>query len=89
MPEMQFFSAHDFQVANLLMSLQPSFNETVINYASTVKFELYRKGPTFYVKTIYNGREFIFEECANLANCEVSNWLNHMSKHFYMDWDQI
>lgn len=39
----RMYSAHDFQIANILRQLNPSFNFTYIKYASQVYFELYRE----------------------------------------------
>lgn len=64
----RMYSAHDFQIANILYQLNPSFNFTYIKYASTVYFELYRQkegGDTFYVKPIYNGQNFPINGCNN------------------------
>jgi len=62
----KMYSAHDFQIANILYQLNPAFNFTYIKYASTVYFEIYRGkdsgqqqgSNSFYVKPIYNGQDF-------------------------------
>jgi len=63
----RMYSAHDFQIANILYQLNPSFNFTYIKYASQVYFELYREkraGEMFYVKPIYNGQNFPIKGCS-------------------------
>jgi len=38
----RMYSAHDFQIANILYQLNPAYNFTYVKYASQVYFELYR-----------------------------------------------
>ena len=64
-PSFEVYSAHDFQIANILTQLFPSMNYTEIPYASNIQFELYQKGLSFYVTTSYNGKKLPFDECAH------------------------
>jgi hypothetical protein len=57
----------------------------VIPYASTILFELYKKGDKFTVKTLFNGKELIFDKCKKLANCPISDWNDHISDRLITD----
>ena len=55
MGKYRLYSAHDFQIANILYQLNPDFNMTYIKYASNIYFELYEDSEKFYVRPLYNG----------------------------------
>lgn len=59
MGQFELYSMHDFQVANMLQQIVPSYNFTYIPYASNIFLETYKiKGKddnNIFVKTVYNG----------------------------------
>ena len=77
------YSAHDFQIANLLVQLVPSMNITNIPYAANIQFELYNKGNSFFVKSLYNGQKISFEECDGYQDCSLGDWLTVMESRIY------
>jgi len=40
-PQYRFYSAHDYQIANIVVQLDPEYSLSRIDYAATVFFELY------------------------------------------------
>jgi hypothetical protein len=64
-PYYRIYSAHDYQIANIMIQIDPTFILDVVPYASTVMFELYKKGNGYFVKTIYNGQTLKFDQCDN------------------------
>lgn len=60
MPEKKWvtYSAHDSNVAPLLLSLAPTYNYTWIPYASVITIEVFQVGESpvpLYVRLMYNG----------------------------------
>jgi len=86
---MTIYSAHDFQIGNLLMNMLPSNNFTIIPYSASVKFELYLVGNNnFVVQTVFDGAPFLLEGCKELM-CPIDNWFEYMNKVLYTDPAQI
>ena len=84
-PYYRFYSVHDFQIANLLVQLVPNYNFTIIDYAANFRFELYRKGLSFFIKTIYNGDEIIFDNCKEHTMCNHFEWITYMKHRIWVD----
>jgi hypothetical protein len=78
-PSILFYSGHDFQVANILLQLVPSFNFTYVPYSSSIRFELYQQGTELYVITNYNGKDFVLERCDFEKTCELDGFLGRMN----------
>lgn len=65
------YSMHDFQIANLLRSLSPSYNFTYIEYAANIVIEVRQSREVneqgiypVFVKAVYNGKALPIETCA-------------------------
>lgn len=48
-PRLRIYSAHDFQIANILVSLVPDLEQNVVHYASNIVFELTKKDGAYFV----------------------------------------
>ena len=92
-PKMIVYSAHDFQIANALSQIDSTKNYTVVQYASTIFFELWkpRYSEEYRVRTIYNGKTLKFKECADIEAtedysddipeyCPIDKFLKRMNK---------
>ena len=61
----RLYSAHDDNIANMLVQLNPTFKWLGIRYASNIKFEVYeRSDSSFMIYVIYNGKPLQLEKCA-------------------------
>ena len=68
-----------------MIQLQPEYELDVIPYASTIIFELYKKGKTFNVRSLFNSKELFFDTCNNQAFCPFSEWLSHINDRLVTD----
>lgn len=87
-PQYRLYSAHDTQVANIIEQFNPSYNFTYVKYASNIYLMAYASPENeIYVKTIYNGVPFTFEECNNDFVCTLDEFSELMGKRLILDQD--
>ena len=66
MERYRLYSAHDFQIANIIYHMNRNYNFTYVKYASNFYFELYKDSQNaFFVRTMYNGDLYPIEGCPN------------------------
>ena len=88
-PNYRIYSAHDFQIANLMIALKPEYELNVVPYASTIKFELYKNNLNEYtVNSIYNGEHLKLGDCEQ-EYCPIDKWFAYMNKQLYTKNDEL
>lgn len=58
-----FYNLHDVEIANFLRYFDPTLEIDEVPYASFIRFELWKKGHLFHVRSIYNGKELKVPHC--------------------------
>lgn len=82
-PKYRIYSAHDFQIANLMIAIKPEYELNKVPYASTIKFELYNNSLGEYtVNTVYNGEYLRLGDC-DAKNCPIDKWFDYMNSKLY------
>ena len=84
-PRLRIYSAHDFQIANILVSIVPDLEQNVVHYASNIVFELTKKDGAFFVQSRYNGNTLDFDACKGEIKCPVDKWLQALQVHLEID----
>lgn len=77
-PRLRIYSAHDFQIANIIVSIAPKLEQNVVHYASNIVFELTRKDGAYFVQSRYNGETIDFDGCGDQVKCPIEKWLGAM-----------
>jgi hypothetical protein len=84
-PRLRIYSAHDFQIANILVSMVPDLEQNVVHYASNIVFELTKKNDEYFVESRYNGNTLDFTTCKGQIKCPIDQWLQHLEQHLETD----
>ena len=91
-PKYRIYSVHDFQIANMLSQIDPTYNYTYIPYAAKFQFELYQtlNLQLFFVKTYYDGKPIHFKECKDDENPDMclTGWVQHMRTTLHLEEDE-
>lgn len=77
----RLYSAHDENIANWLVQLNPGFNWLGIQFASQIKIEVYqvRNEDQFFVQMLYNGAPLRLEMCWSTL-CSMEEFFDQMDK---------
>jgi len=73
----------------MMVAMIPDYKLDIVQYATTLIFELYRKGDGMLVKTLYLGEPLKFEECDNNEYCSFENWFKHMDNNLVTDSNDL
>lgn len=78
----RLYSAHDDNIANWLVQLNPSFKWLGINYASQIKVEVYQEKATqrLKVQMVYNGKTLKLEKCRRTL-CTMKEFTTQMETY--------
>lgn len=84
----RLYSAHDTNIANFLMQINPSFDFKSIPYASNIYFELHKMEgmegkQNRFVRMMYNGRPLSLEKCRGHTMCPLDLFIDHMENYLY------
>ena len=89
-PRYRLYSAHDTNVANFLMQINPSFQFKYIPYASNIYFELHKMGGDVHsgrehraVRVVYNGKPLYLERCGGHTMCPIELFFDHMREYLF------
>lgn len=84
-PQYRFYSAHDDQIANVMVQIAPKYLLDRIDFAGSIFFELYKNGNNFNVKVIYDGQTLHFDECDNQDLCSYEDFTTLMQNRLITD----
>ena len=80
-PKYLLYSAHDFQIANVMVQLKPELTLDGVPYASNVAMELWKaKDGSYKVRTTYNNVPVTFDTCDYQDFCEISQFKAHIDE---------
>lgn len=87
-PKYRLYSAHDTNVANFLIQINPSYQFKYIPYASNIYFELHKIDEvngkeSRAVRVMYNGKPLNLEKCGGQTMCPLELFIDHMRDHLF------
>mgnify|MGYP000108694901 CR=1 FL=1 len=82
-PRYRVYSAHDTNIANWLTQINPTYNYLYIAYAANIFIELYSDSTNYFVKTLYNGKPLILEQCQGQEVCTLDNFTKQMQTQLF------
>lgn len=85
LPKYRIYSAHDDNIANWLMQLNPGLHFPGIRYSASIYFEVYKRKETGkkFVRTVYNAVPLNLEACSDDPFCEADRFETQMKNQFY------
>ena len=64
---------------------QDKFQLNNIPYAATFKFEIWKQGYNYTVRTLYNGKVLLINACNQVEKCPIDVVYNHLASRIYTD----
>jgi hypothetical protein len=85
------YSAHDTQIANILVALAPNYNFTYVPFASSIVFEVHRSTDNdAYINVVFNGEDLPIADCKNVQyhGCRVEDFFHSIGPRFIIADDE-